>query len=148
MKYTQIIAKEIEDLIKYATVIGLIVGVLGFMLTIASKNVGLMVVGVMWLIIIPILSHAVAKSSVARLGMIMEISNNVNEVRCILKKTNSGGLSSVSSVSSSSSSSSNAGMLARASQSSADKNVWYCKSCGHKNPNSISICNDCGKSKY
>ncbi len=148
MKYTQIIAKEIEDLIKYATVLGLIVGVLGFMLTIASKNVGLIVVGVMWLIIIPILSHAVAKSSVARLGMIMEISNNVNEIRCILKKTNSGGLSSVSSVSSSSSSSSNAGMLARASQSSADKNVWYCKSCGHKNPNSISICNDCGKSKY
>ncbi len=148
MKYTQIIAKEIEDLIKYATIFGLIVGVLGFMLTIASGIGGAIVVGIMWLVIIPILSHAAAKSAVARLGMIMEISNNVNEISCILKGTNSVGSPSVSSVSSSSSSSSNAGMLARASQSSADKNVWYCKSCGHKNPNSISICNDCGKSKY
>lgn len=145
MKYTSIIKEQIDSMIISSTIIGGIVGIISWVLLTDLNGF----IGFIAFVLITAVSYWIAVNKAARLGMLMEMSINLNEIRCNINGTKSGYFSSASLGSSGSSNTSSVGMLARASQvSPTDKNVWYCKSCGKKNPNSHNVCSDCGKSKY
>ncbi|MDE7292984.1 MAG: hypothetical protein K2N72_01015 [Oscillospiraceae bacterium] len=151
MEFTERVKVIIQNKIRDAYILAAVVAIVAFVVGVKMDEGGFVVI-IAGLIIAYAIVEA-AKNSVARLGMMAEMSDNIY---AILKSTGGVNRNQTSSPSTNAYSSSNKpsnsrsyslSKIAAGGENNGQIRTWRCEECGEENPASSRVCKGCGYQK-